>query len=84
MILKIDEDQQGMGLSITFGALKAEINFAREMLTELVRCKARANELLGGELKQNVTNCLDMAIRESKVGLEKMEREARDSKVLNS
>ncbi len=68
-----------MGLSLTFGALKAEINFAREMLTELVRCKTRANELLDGELKQNVTNCLDMAIRELKVGLQKMEREASQS-----
>jgi len=71
-----------MALSNTFGALKAEINLAREMLTDLVHSKTRANELLDGELKQNVTNCLDMAIRELKVGLEKMEREA--IRVLNS
>jgi hypothetical protein len=60
---------------VTFGALKAEINLVREMLAKLVRCKTRANDLLTGELKQSIDECLDITIREMQLGLERMERE---------
>ena len=36
----------------TLVGLRDKINFAREMITELARCKTRANWLLSDELQQ--------------------------------
>lgn len=65
-----------MRMATTLGGLKADINFAREMFAELAHCKAKANELLKGELKETVTNSLDKLIRELQDEMRRMERNA--------
>jgi uncharacterized protein HemY len=65
-----------MPMAITMGELKVEINYAREMMTHLMRCKAKANELLKDELKETVTDTLDRLIRELQDEMRRMERNA--------
>ena len=64
-----------MPTTMTTQGLKADINFTREMLAHLWRCKARANELLNDDLKQAVSAHLDRAICEVQDGLQRMEHD---------
>jgi hypothetical protein len=76
-ILKLDGGGLlAMPMAMTTGELKVEINYAREMMTHLMRCKAKANELLNGELNETVTNSLDKLIRELQNEMRRMERNA--------
>lgn len=72
MILKLNVGVATM--AITMGEVKAEINYAREMMTHLMRCKTEANELLKDQLKETVTDGLDRLIRELQDEMRKMER----------
>jgi len=68
-----------MVMTDTLEGLRAKINFAKEMITELARCKTRATWLLSDELKQSVYDYLDNAIRELQRAVVTMEREQRQS-----
>lgn len=75
MILKLNVGVATM--AITMGEVKAEINYAREMMTHLMRCKTEANELLKDQLRETVTDGLDRLIRELQDEMRKMERNLR-------